>query len=144
MKLNNNELIDSAFHQSFNKVCYNHHIKTHQASIVVKIIDNTNLEIHLCQKDVSVLQIEPSELLCGKFIGLRISALYFEKMMRVIHYTFMKDLNLQNPLSIYLLVYRSKYAGSYCIGVIVDKKPVSVLPISDILKLMEHPFELLN
>lgn len=144
MKLNNNVLIDSAFCQSFNQVCYNHQLKTYQVSIVVKIIDNTNLEIHLCQKDVLVHQIEPSELLCGKFIGLRISALYFEKMMRVVHYAFMKDLNLQNPRSVYLIVYQSIVAGTFCIGVVVEKKPVKVLLISDILKLMEHPFELLN
>ncbi len=138
------KMIDTAFRAFLLKTCCIYGISLCQMSLVIRILDKGKILLQLCRNDVPQTDIDLNSMIPDEMIGLRFDSHSIEQVFRAVHYTFMKELKLTDPLKISLVLYESRVSACACIGVMENEKAIKVLMVSDILNAMELGSEQLN
>jgi len=143
MESNRKNSIDNAFLETLIKVCTKNNVPLCQTTILASFFEKDKFKLQLCRKDKQGKELSISEIFNAKMVGLGMSKESLEKLLRCIHFAFIKEKGVENE-RISLLIYFSTVVRCVCIGILEDKIPLKTLMIVDIFDAMGLGNEQLN
>jgi hypothetical protein len=144
MKVHNISWINRAFKHALKNITDKYGIPIFEITIVIKFYRYGNFQFIVCHNEKPIVFIRLDTLMNQKMAALGFNTATIERMVNMMHQSFLRECKLKDPKEISLILYESPKEDCCCVGVVHQTKVLRVMRLYEVIECMDLGVEQLN